>query len=72
MKQNKNEVQWFREAFITEIGFDIEKKISFRELLDIIICSGKDITSSDLHNIWPNNTRKSIFNNNNNNFILNI
>lgn len=61
--QNNNEIEWFQEAFITEIGFDIEKKISFFELLDIIICSGKDVTSSDLHHIWPVNIRKSFFNN---------
>lgn len=53
------EKQWFHEAFITEIGVDITKTISFRELLDIFICSGKDVTSLDLHRIWPYDTGKS-------------
>ncbi|CAK5082100.1 unnamed protein product [Meloidogyne enterolobii] len=53
----------FREAFLTEIGpSEFENNngrlISLRELLDVIICSGKDIQIEDLLRLRPYATEK--------------
>lgn len=32
----------FRDAFVTELGPELGRLVSLRELLDVIICAGKD------------------------------
>uniref|UniRef100_A0A915CXY8 Uncharacterized protein n=1 Tax=Ditylenchus dipsaci TaxID=166011 RepID=A0A915CXY8_9BILA len=50
----------FRDAFITEIGQpDYEQRlITFRELVDVIVCAGKDVTPDDLKGLWNYGTHK--------------
>ncbi|KAI1704998.1 EF-hand calcium-binding domain-containing protein 7 [Ditylenchus destructor] len=49
----------FQDAFITEIGErDFSRKITFRELLDVIVCAGKDVRSDDLKGLWTYGTEK--------------
>lgn len=48
-----NEFRKFRESFLTEIGTDIYQRISLRELLDLVICAGKDATIQDLLSLRP-------------------
>ncbi|KAH7723198.1 EF hand family protein [Aphelenchoides avenae] len=43
----------FRNAFITEIDEDLSQKISFRELVDVIVCAGRDISPEQLKAYWP-------------------
>lgn len=43
----------FRNAFITEIDEDLSQKISFRELVDVIVCAGRDVTPEQLKVYWP-------------------
>uniref|UniRef100_A0A914KPF7 Uncharacterized protein n=1 Tax=Meloidogyne incognita TaxID=6306 RepID=A0A914KPF7_MELIC len=55
----------FREAFLTEIGpSEFENNngrlISLRELLDVIICSGKDIQIEDKESIEMPNPQKPL------------
>lgn len=44
----------FCDAFATEIGEDFLKRgISFRELFDVIICAGRDVSVDQLQCLWP-------------------
>ncbi|KAI6186043.1 EF-hand domain-containing protein [Aphelenchoides besseyi] len=54
----KHERRQFLNAFVTEIG-DLKKAISFRELVDVIICAGKDTTLDELTALWPFDTGKA-------------
>ncbi|KAI1700303.1 EF-hand calcium-binding domain-containing protein 7 [Ditylenchus destructor] len=49
----------FQDAFITEIGErDFSRKITFRELLDVVVCAGKDVRADDLKGLWTYGTEK--------------
>lgn len=44
----------FCNAFVTEIGQDfLNKKTSFREVLDVIVCAGRDVGANELQELWP-------------------
>ncbi|CAD5233190.1 unnamed protein product [Bursaphelenchus xylophilus] len=43
----------FRNAFLTEIGNEIDKNITLRELVDVIVCAGKNTTVEELSNAYP-------------------
>ncbi|KAI6171118.1 hypothetical protein M3Y97_01064100 [Aphelenchoides bicaudatus] len=55
----KQERKAFTNAFVTEIG-DLKSSISLRELLDVIVCAGKDSTFEELSLIWPFDSEKEL------------
>uniref|UniRef100_A0A183C5L6 TLDc domain-containing protein n=1 Tax=Globodera pallida TaxID=36090 RepID=A0A183C5L6_GLOPA len=51
----------FHDAFVTELGSELaegRRLASLRELLDVIICAGKDCLIQDLLRLWPYATDK--------------
>uniref|UniRef100_A0A914GX43 EF-hand domain-containing protein n=1 Tax=Globodera rostochiensis TaxID=31243 RepID=A0A914GX43_GLORO len=54
-------LQIFHDAFVTELGSELaegRRLASLRELLDVIICAGKDCLIQDLLRLWPYATDK--------------
>jgi len=56
----EDELTAFRNAFLTEIGDDLNQMVSLRELFDVVICAGKDISMGELKKLCAAFTNQGI------------